>query len=236
MALKVNGGRLHTHVNRVFGGNAVSGIYGLGTNALRKDRGIGVTINFDSGEHAVSGTTNKASKSAGARHPVAFKMPTKAGSLSAHNQSEGVATASLSLASGRNIAATADGVATASATLQLVVSMVATSDGVATVSGNVVASLAFAGTSDGSSSTTASITAIAWGYGTASGEATAAMVSYATGSLAGSISPFTDLSPQNLAQYVIEYAEASPIHADIRKVNSYTVDGDGQSGTEWGPA
>lgn len=64
----------------------------------------------------------------------------------------------------------------------------------------------------------------------------ATLTRYATGRLAGSITPFTDLSPQSLAAAVMAAAQAEPIHADIRRVNSYAVDGDGQTGTEWGPA
>ncbi len=61
-----------------------------------------------------------------------------------------------------------------------------------------------------------------------------ALVGDATGRLYGSITPYTDLSPQTLAAAVIEAAQTSPIAADIRKVNAYTIDGDG-SGTPWGP-
>jgi hypothetical protein len=35
---------------------------------------------------------------------------------------------------------------------------------------------------------------------------------------------------------VLAAAQTTPIHSDVRKVNSYTVDGNGQTGTEWGPA
>ena len=38
-----------------------------------------------------------------------------------------------------------------------------------------------------------------------------------------------------LAAAVLAAAQVTPIHADVRKVNSYTVDGDGKTGTEWGP-
>jgi hypothetical protein len=38
-----------------------------------------------------------------------------------------------------------------------------------------------------------------------------------------------------LAAAILAAAQASPIHSDIRKVNSYTVDGTGQTGSEWGP-
>lgn len=39
-----------------------------------------------------------------------------------------------------------------------------------------------------------------------------------------------------LAAAVLAAAQAAPIHADVRKVNSYTVTGTGQDGNTWGPA
>ena len=35
---------------------------------------------------------------------------------------------------------------------------------------------------------------------------------------------------------VLSAATASPIHSDAKKVNGYSITGDGQSGSEWGPA
>jgi hypothetical protein len=40
----------------------------------------------------------------------------------------------------------------------------------------------------------------------------------------------------DIAAATLAAAQTTPIHSDIRKVNSYTVDGNGQTGTEWGPA
>jgi hypothetical protein len=40
---------------------------------------------------------------------------------------------------------------------------------------------------------------------------------------------------QNAAA-VLAAAQATPIHSNIKAVNSYSVTGTGQSGTEWGPA
>lgn len=39
-----------------------------------------------------------------------------------------------------------------------------------------------------------------------------------------------------LAAAVLAAAQSAPIHADIRKVNGYTVTGEGTAGTPWGPA
>lgn len=168
---------------------------------------------------------------------VAWMYPMTAGALSSHRLADGTTPlAALTLASGRNLAGQADGAATAAATLQLVVSMLGTSAGAALAEGNIRAALLLAGLASGSASGAATLGALAWATGTAAGSATATLVRYATGRLAGSITPFTDLSPENLAAAVMAAAQAEPIHADIRRVNGYAVNGDGQAGTEWGPA
>jgi hypothetical protein len=139
------------------------------------------------------------------------------------------------MASGWNLAASTTATSSGQATLQLVVSMVGTSTGSATVTGNILAALGMVGSSTGSGTATGTINAIAWAYGEAVGTSTATLTRYATGRLYGAITPFTDLSPEGLASAVIAAAQISPIHSDVRKVNSYTVTGDGQSGSEWGP-
>lgn len=115
-------------------------------------------------------------------------------------------------------------------------SLQGTAAGAASVTGNILAALGMAGSSAGSASASATVGALAWAAGEAAGSCTATLVRYATGRLYGSITPYTELSPQTLADAVIAAAEAAPIHADVRKVNAYSVTGDGQSGTEWGPA
>jgi hypothetical protein len=229
MALVRNGANVLASLARF---SVQGGSYGL-RSVLENG---GKRFAFAAGAHTVSGVTNRAAKPQGALHPIAWQLPVKAGGLSSHNEAKGAATGTLSLASGRNIAGTADGSSTASATLQLVVSLAGTAAGSASVSGNVVASLSGSGTTAGSCTASATIGALAWAYGPAAGSCTASATLTATGRLYGSISSFTELSPETLAAKVLEYAEASPIHADVRKVNAYTVGGDGQSGTEWGPA
>ena len=230
MGLQANGFRDTSGVFQTFGATASNNAYpsaGVANYAR-----TGAARNLTAGQGI---TDDKAGLPMGASHPIAWMLPQKAGALSSHNLTRGEASASLTLVSGRNVAGTADGASTAQATLQLVVSLAGTSDGTCTVGGNIVASLSAAGTAAGSCTAGATIGALAWAYGTAEGSCTATLTRYATGRLYGSISPFTELSPENLAAKVMEYAEASPIHADVRKVNSYSVDGDGQPGTEWGP-
>ena len=178
-------------------------------------------------------TDDKVGLPQGGGHPAAWMLPQKPGALSSHNRTRGAATATLALVSGRNIAGTADGIATASATLQLVVSLAGTADGIATVTGNVQAALGMAGSGSGSGSVTGTIGALAWAYGEAAGSCTATLTRYATGRLYGSISPFTELSPENLAQTVLDYAQAAPIHANVQQINGASVLGAGTSGDKW---
>lgn len=209
MSLTRNGSHQYSGLNKIFG---AVGAYGLYSNFDHN----GANNAFNSGDHAVSGVTNKASRPSGARHPVAWRMPMKAGSLASHNEAKGTSAATLTLASGRNMAGTSDGTSAASATLQLVVSMTGTIAGTSTATGNVVASLSASGTSAGSCTATATINALAWAYGTASGSCTASLVSYATGSLAGSVSPTSSI-----------------VLADVVRINGADVTGSGTSSDKW---
>lgn len=86
--------------------------------------------------------------------------------------------------------------------MQLVVSMIATALGEATSSANLNAALGLSGSASGEATHNAIITALAWAIGQANGEAMATLVRYATGELRGSITPFTELSPEGLAAAV----------------------------------
>lgn len=71
-------------------------------------------------------------------------------------------------------------------------------------------------------------------YATGSGALTAGDItniwSAATRTITTTIPTASQVSTQ-----VLTDAQTTPIHSDVRKVNSYTVDGNGQTGTEWGP-
>lgn len=58
---------------------------------------------------------------------------------------------------------------------------------------------------------------------------------YALGHLAGTTVDASVLTVDAIAAGVLAAALTAPIAADIRRVNSYAVDGDGQPGSEWGP-
>lgn len=131
-----------------------------------------------------------------------WMLPIKAGAISSHYNAAGVNVTSGAMAAGINISGEASGSTLAVAIAQLIVSAIGTAYGSTAMAGNIVASLAAQGIASGSSSAQAVIQAIAWGSGEASGTTAATLISYATGRLAGSITPFTELSPENLAAAV----------------------------------
>lgn len=204
MGLLANGFRDGSGVYQTFGGTVSNNAY-PGAHFANWHR-TGAMRNLTAGEGITSELVGLPS---GARHPIAWMLPQKAGALSSHNLARGSSTASLSLASGRNLSATADGSSTASASLQLVVSMQGTADGAATASGTLQAALGMVGSSAGSCAASAIIGALAWATGSAAGSSTATLTPYATGRLYGSITPFTELSPQSLAASVWTTALAS---------------------------
>jgi len=228
MGLLANGFRDTLGAFRTFGATASNNAYpSTGWAGYAR---TGAMRNISAGEGI---TDDKVGRPSGNRHPSTWMLPQKAGALSSHNNTQGSSTATLSLASGRNIAASATGSASATATLQLVVSLLATAAGSASVTGNINAALGLSGSSAGSCTATAAKGAIGWVSGSSAGSCTATLVPYATGQLAGSISPFTELSPQSLAASLLEYAQATPIHSDVRKINDAAVTGAGTSGDKW---
>ena len=215
MALVNNGSLLQGGLNRHFGQ--------FGSTGLRSvfERG-GVKKNFDSGQHAVSGVTNRAAIPEGTRHPFSWKMGTKAGSLASHID------ASLS------ISGTAFGLrgitANAPATITFTVAdaagqLISSGEGTAAMTFTVAdllltASLNGAGTASFTLDTnTPLLGALAGGEGSASLSFTGTLTPYALGIMVGTTEVASDV-----------------VNANIVAVNGYSVTGNGQSGTEWGPA
>jgi len=92
-------------------------------------------------------------------------------------------------------------------------------DGTCTVSGTVAAILLMAGTSDGTSTAELVKGAKGWLIGESDGVCTVSLASHAYGELVGSITPFTELSPENLASAVWSQAiEAGYSAAEIIRI------------------
>lgn len=199
MALLQNGYRDFSSGVRIFGATVSNNAY---PSALigNWDK-IACKRNLTAGEGISS---DLAGVPSGYTNKYTFVMPQKAGGIKSFRESEGEATATLSLAGGKNAVGTADGVATASATGQLVVSGAGTSNGVATVSGNLQAALNGAGSAAGAATASGTIGALAWGVGSAAGVATTSAVRYATGELVGSIAPAVTLDAANFSTYLLD--------------------------------
>lgn len=137
--------------------------------------------------------------------PSAWALPRTAGGLSAINEAGATLSAgNLNLAEGRNIAGdTTFAFALADADLQLVVS----ANGAATFTFTQSGALAGALQAVGAATATFTVSAATLGaiidaIAAASFSLTGSATARATGELAGDITPFTELSPQNLAAAV----------------------------------
>jgi hypothetical protein len=199
MALLQNGYRDFSSGVRIFGATASNNAYpsALQSNFWKTS----TSRNFTDGE----GITNDlAGMPGGYRNEYTYLMPQKNGAIKSAKESNGVATAAMNLAGGKNATGTADGVATVSGTAQLVVSGSGTAAGVATVSGNVLAALAASGEAAGVATASGAITALAWAVGSSAGVATASGTRYATGALSGSIAPAVDLEASLFSTYLLD--------------------------------
>jgi hypothetical protein len=118
-------------------------------------------------------------------------------------------------------------------------SLIVLADGTATLTLTVdPASLGAAINIDGSTSAALTVDtpilgALAGLFGSATVTVTPSGTIVATGALAGSILPYTELSPENLANAVIAAAQESPLYADVRKINANDVIGTGTTGDSW---
>ena len=196
MGILQNGYR-HNLIGKIYGATNIDG--------WRPQVGVGQGHRANANRNMFAGeaiTDDLASVPNGNRPSQAWIMARKNGGMSSHSEARGSGTATLSMASGWNIVGLSEGLSDALATLQLVVSMQGTAAGLATVTGNILAALGMSGSAAGVATNNASITALAWGVGTAAGISTATLTSYATGRLYGAVTPFTELSPQGLADAV----------------------------------
>jgi hypothetical protein len=199
MALLQNGYRDFSSGVRIFGATASNNAY---PSALHANRAFTSTMrNLTAGEGI---TSELVSLPSGYRTRYAWMMAQKNGAAKSAKESEGVATAVINLAGGKNAAATSAGAGTVTGTGQLVVSGVGSADGVATVSGNILAALLGSGSAAGAATVSGSTTAKAWAVGSAAGVGAAEAVRYATGELVGSIAPAVDLEASSFSTYLLD--------------------------------
>jgi hypothetical protein len=163
--------------------------------------------NFDSGWATVISGACQSAKSArpyGYLPPKCWILPRTAGGIASRGglvHGTGALTASGAL--GRNILAALAGTGALTATGSLIVSAVAALAGTGTVStADLLAILQAQATLAGTSTATATASALGWALATLAGTGTLTGVRYATGALEAEITPFTTLSPENLAAAV----------------------------------
>jgi hypothetical protein len=228
MALLANGTRLHTHVNRAWGGNSVAGIYGLGVTANQATftRGSGCCRNWYAGDAVVSGQTVKSALPNGYNHPYAWLLPRKAGGMSSHNQTLLTVSGTASGAEGLNAAGSTSFLITTDATGQLIASAIGTSSFAVTATGSVIATLGAPGTASFAITATGTVGALAWAIGEAPLSVTCSLVPYGIGHMVGSALPYTELSPQSLAAAVWgTVLEGTYTAAEVQKIMAAALAG-----------
>ena len=185
MSLKVNGARLHTHVNRIFGGNAVAGIYGMGVNSLRSRLERGAFNNFPYGSHAIDDVTIKAGVPNGYRPPYSFRIPQVAGALSSHSESFITVTSSGSGAEGLGGVGASTVTINASAIGGLIAGGVGSATVSITANGSIIASVGGVGSATITIGAVGDPGAIGWLDGDTIISLSGSLASYAIGHMEG---------------------------------------------------
>jgi len=136
----------------------------------------------------------------GYRPPYTWVLPQKPGSLGSRNIITGTGTFQGSGAMGVNGAATIAGSGSLSATGALIVSAIASLAGTGSIStADLLAVLQATATLSGSGTLAGTADALGWVLASMTGTGTLTGTRYATGALEADITPFTTLSPENLA-------------------------------------
>jgi hypothetical protein len=129
-------------------------------------------------------------------------MPQKGGAISSHNSVLSSTVVAILMQAGINISGEITTSTLAEAIGQLVASAIGQYNGSTAASANILAALLGSGTITCETTLDGTMGALGWVFGESSGDSIATLVSYATGKLVGEITPFTELSPQNLAAAV----------------------------------
>lgn len=177
-----------------------------------------------------------ASIPSGTRAPGAWVLAYKPGAMSSFTSCEVTVTVdSLNVAGGRNITgSTSVTISVPDAQLELVVSAQGTASITISTTGNLAGGAFVDGVTTISFTVpNATLGAIVDLVGQSLVSATASALIKAIGNLAGDITPFTTLSPENLAAAVLNAAEASPIASNVKQMNDATVYGTGVPADLW---
>jgi hypothetical protein len=156
--------------------------------------------------------------------PYAWVLPIDPGGISSYTLLRESSDLTAAGARGVNGAATITVSSTLDGTAQLVVSGVATITTSGSLSGNVVAALQLSASIAATASLTADVFADGFAIVTINANGTLTLTPYATGELAAEILPYTELSPQSLANAVwaasVEQGDAGTMGEALRLVEA----------------
>lgn len=193
MALLGNYSVLSKNPGRSIGGGAI----GLGNN--RSDWSKSSQAR---GRYSNDSAEPKSGVPDGYRHPYCWVIPQTAGALASRNVIEGVGALTASGAMGVNGEAALTGTGSLSATGALIVSAVAALTGTGSLSANLVGVLDAVAALTGTGSLAGAMTAYGALSAALAGVGALSAPGYGIGNMAADISPFTELSPENLASAV----------------------------------
>lgn len=155
------------------------------------------------GEGAIQGVSDRCSNPNGYRPPYAWILAPKTGGLGSNTMTKGTSALSGGIAGGRNIDGSAMGsTAITNAALSLILSAVGTLSGSTGMTASIIGKLEAAGTAAGSSDLQGALGALAGAIGEIIGSTSASGGMTGKGNMVGEITPFTTLSPENLARAV----------------------------------
>lgn len=157
---------------------------------------------FYTGDHNVSGETNKSSFNNGYIPPYSWVLAPKAGGLSSCNEINGNGEITGNLAKGINISSTLTGSGSLSAGLSMVVSAVAILTGSGALSAAMTGKVEMAATLAGDGDLSGALGALSNCIATLTGTGSVTANLRGTANLEADITPFTTLSPENLAAAV----------------------------------
>lgn len=229
MGVLTNGFRDTIGVYRTYGGTALNNCYPQGT--LGNYARTGMMRNITAGEGITSGLVGV---------PMGYAdrgwiMPQAGGAISARVEGVAFSATANGLRGMPGTGAASFSVGFAAAAGQLIVSGAGSAS--LTISANtplLTASISAAGSASFTLGGAGLLGAEASATGAASFTISGALTPYAIGSMSGSTVDSTTLTADAIAARVLSAAAAAPIAADVRRVNTYTVAGDGQTGSEWG--
>lgn len=206
---------------------------GGGIAGLRPCWGRGNRMNQSAGQ----GISSKlASIPSGTRSPGAWVLAYKDGAIASFTGCQVTVTVDpLNVAAGRNIdGSTTVTVTVPDAQLQLTVSAVGSTTITFTASANLAGGAFVAGSANFSFTVaSATLGAIVDLVGQSNVSVTASALINAIGALAGDITPFTTLSPENLAAALLNAAAVTPIASNVKKMNDATMYGTGVPADLW---